>query len=78
MMDCEHCRAMRAHLAATNERLGRPVDSLDDDRDGLPRELVRQDIGDCACACHDHLRIAGRGQVRRGPTPSRAPVEDDD
>ena len=65
MTTCEHCAAMRAELERINADLGRPVDSFDHDRHGVSRALVRQDIGDCECACHDHLRIAGRGKVRR-------------
>lgn len=60
-MDCEHCRPMREHLERINAELGRPLDSFDPDRYALPLALTKVPVDDvCTCACHDHLRIAGR------------------
>lgn len=61
MTECEHCLALRAVLAETNERLGRPVDSFDGASEEVPRHLLpsRADVAGCECKCHSHLRIVG-------------------
>lgn len=61
MTTCPHCLALRALLAETNERLGRPVDSLDGWHEEIPRDKLptRADVAGCECSCHSHLRILG-------------------
>lgn len=62
VLDCEHCRALRAIVAASSERLGRPVDSYDGERDAIPFDRLPRiaDVQACACTCHAHLSIVGR------------------
>lgn len=75
VLDCEHCRALRAIVAASSERLGRPVDSYDAESYAIPFVRSRpkgaawtpehgvpliDDVQACACTCHAHLAIVGR------------------
>ena len=64
-MTCDHCRALRAHVEAASERLGRPVDSFDD-LDVIPRRMLPtyDEVRTCPCACHSHLAIVGRWAPR--------------
>jgi len=56
---CPHCLALRAILEATNERLGRPVDSFDGWDEEIPRAQfpTLADVAGCDCRCHAHLRF---------------------
>jgi hypothetical protein len=60
-LDCEHCRKLRGFIEAENERLGRPVDSLDKG-DVIPHSAIPKvaDVQACACECHAHLIVIGR------------------
>ena len=61
-LDCSHCRDLRAIVAASSARLGRPVESYDPERDAIPFDRLPRlaDVETCACTCHAHLRIVGR------------------
>jgi hypothetical protein len=62
VLDCPHCRELRRYVAASSERLGRPVDSYDAESYAIPFAALPKiaDVQDCACTCHAHLTIVGR------------------
>lgn len=59
MTSCPHCLRLREYLADVNAKLGRPVDSFDHDRHGIPREIMptKAEVEGCPCRCHAHLGI---------------------